>query len=261
MATFEVLTGIWLDQELHSADSTALFTTARRAQAVNDGVSEFAEITECLTRASTVTVSCNVSRYNLLSSSVLGSTDFIRLAARGVEYHLQSSGSTSRLTQLSGDSFLRRDTEWLNHYREGWRTSTTPTMPTGWLVDESSGQYVLQLDALPDVGSSETAQIVVPYVARPVVMTSSGEVPFTVGAQVRTDLIPFHQGIVHYAAHQLEKLRGDEQASDRQYAKFLAYVQRFAEKWRVKSGAPITFAKNYFRAPRTFNNGDPFVDG
>jgi hypothetical protein len=258
MATFEVLTGIWLDQELHSADSTALFTTARRAQAVNDGVAEFADLTECLIRVSTVTVSCNVSRYNLLSSSVLGSTDFVRIAARGVEFHLTSSNGL--LTQRSGDGFLRRDTEWLNHYQEGWRQSTTPTDPTGWLVDESSGQYVIQLDVPPDVGSSESAQLVIPYVARPVVMTSSGEVPFTVGSAVRTDLLPFHLGLVHYAAHQLEKLRGDEQASDRQLAKFLSYVQRFAEKWRVKSGAPITFAKNYFRRSVRGGTGDPWRD-
>jgi hypothetical protein len=259
MATFDVLTGIWLDQELHSADSTALFTTARRNQAVNDAALEFADLTECLTRTSTVTVSCNVSRYNLLSSSVLGSTDFVRIAARGVEYHVTSSAGA--LTQLSGDSFLRRDIEWLNHYREGWRQSTRPTTPTGWLVDESSGNYVLQLDTLPDVGSSESAQLVIPYVARPALMTSSGDVPFTVGSAVRSDLLPFHMGLVHYAAHQLEKLRGDEQASDRQFAKFLAYVQRFAEKWRVKSGAPVTFAKNYFRTRRGLNDGDPWSDG
>ena len=37
---------------------------------------------------------------------------------------------------------------------------------------------------------------------------------------------PFH-GFVHYAAHQLEKLRRDEQASDRQLQKFLGYVQQY----------------------------------
>ena len=42
MPTFDELTGILLDQELHSADSTTLFTSTRRAQAVNDGQAEFA---------------------------------------------------------------------------------------------------------------------------------------------------------------------------------------------------------------------------
>ena len=40
--------------------------------------------------------------------------------------------------------------------------------------------------------------------------------PFTFNSSVRTDLNTYHQGLVHYAAHQMEKLRKDDQASDRQ---------------------------------------------
>jgi hypothetical protein len=252
MATFDQLIGILLDQELHSADTTVLFTSTRRAQAVNDGLCEFADLTECLIRVSTVTASCNVTRYNLLASTTLGSTDFVRLAPRGLEYHLLSSGggSSARLTQLAGDDFLRRDIEWLNLYEPGWRQSTTPQMPTGYLLDESSGTFTIQLDYPPDIGSSEAAQIVVPYVARPALMTSSTDVPFTIGANTRTDLLPFHLALVHYAAHQLEKLRGDDTASDRQFAKFLAYTQKFTEKWRKRGGAQVTMVKNYLRSPR-----------
>jgi hypothetical protein len=252
VANFELLTGAWLDQELRSADSTTLFTTARRNQAVNDGAAEFAELTECLLRVSTVACSCNTSEYNLLSSATLGSTDFVRLAARGPEYHLLSShgGSSAHLTQLAGDDFPRRDIEWLNKYEPGWRTSTTPSMPTGYYVDERDGQYLLGLDQPPDIGSSETGKLVVPYVARPVVMTSTGDVPFTVGSNVRTDLIPFHRALVHYAAGQLEKLRGDETASDRQMAMFQSFVDRFKEKFRNKGANFVTLAKNYFKDAR-----------
>ena len=252
MPNFESLTGTYLDHELRSADSTTLFTTARRQQAINDGYAEFCELTECLVRVSTVTCSCNTARYNLLSSAILGSTDFVRLAPRGVEYHLTSSGggSSARLTQLAGDDFPRRDIEWLNKYEPGWRQSTTPQMPTGYLVDDSSGAYVLQLDRPPDVGSSETAQLVVPFIARPAVLTSSGDQLFTVGSNVRTDLSPFFMAPVHYAAHQLEKLRGDDAASDRQFAKFLAYVQRYTEKVRKRGGAFVTLARNYLASPR-----------
>ncbi|HYE87700.1 MAG TPA: hypothetical protein VEA16_15160 [Vicinamibacterales bacterium] len=252
MPTFETLTGILLDQELRSADSTVLFTSTRRNQAVNDGYADFCELTECLVRVSTVTVSCNTARYNLLSSATLGSTDFVRLAPRGVEFHLLSShgGSSARLTQLAGDDFPRRDIEWLNKYEPGWRQSTTPQTPTGYYIDESSGGFVLGLDRNPDVGSSEAAQLVIPYIARPAPMTSTGDVPFTIGSNTRHDLTPFHQAIVHYAAHQLEKLRGDEQASDRQYAKYLAYVQRFTEKVRKRGGAFVSLAKNYLKDAR-----------
>ena len=123
-------------------------------------------------------------------------------------------------------------------------------MPTGYLVDDSIGAYVLQLDRPPDVGSSETAQLVVPFIARPAVLTSSGDQLFTVGSNVRTDLSPFFMAPVHYAAHQLEKLRGDDAASDRQFAKFLAYVQRYTEKVRKRGGTFVTLARNYLASPR-----------
>jgi hypothetical protein len=254
VATFQLLTGAWLDQELHSADSTVLFTTARREQAVNDGAQEFADLTECLLRVSTVACSCNAAEYDLLSSATLGSTDFVRLAARGPEFHLVSSNSF--LTQLAGDDFPRRDVEWLNKYEPGWRASTTPSMPTAYYVDERDGKYLVGLNVPPDIGSSETGKLIVPYVARPFVMTSSTDVPFTVGTQVRTDLIAFHKGIVHYAAGQLEKLRGDEQASDRQMAMFQQYVQRYTEKFRKKGANFVTLAKNYLRDARRLSRFD-----
>lgn len=251
MPSFETLTGSLLDQELHSADSTTLFTTARRNAAVNDAYAEFAELTECLLKLSTVVCSCNTQEYNMLSSAV-SSTDFVRLAPRGIEYHLLSShgGSSARLTQLSGDDFPRRDIEWLNKYEPGWRQSTTPSMPTGYYVDERDGGYRLGLDRRPNIRSSEVGKLIVPYIARPVAMTSSGDIPFTVGSAVRTDLIPFHQALVHGAAARLEKLRADTEATDRQYALFLSYVNRYTEKVRKRGGAFVSLAKNYLKSAR-----------
>jgi len=262
VATFEQLTGIYLDHELRSADSTTLFTSTRRAQAINDGYREFCELTECLLRVSTVACSCNTSTYNLLSSAVLGSTDFVRIAPRGVEFHVLSShgGSSARLTQLAGEDFPRRDIEWLNTYDAGWRQSTTPQRPTGYYVDDSDGKVVIGLDRPPDIGSSETGKLLVPYIARPTPMTSSGDVPFTVGAQTRVDLFPFHQALVHYGAHQLEKLRGDDEASDRQMTKFMAYVERYTEKMRRRGGAFVRLAKNYLTAAQRRGDGAGRVD-
>ena len=72
MATFEYLYSGALDLELNSGDSNTLYTTARRKQAINDGMRQFADLTECLTRQSSLTISCNTSEYQMLSSAVLG---------------------------------------------------------------------------------------------------------------------------------------------------------------------------------------------
>lgn len=245
MASFSKLTNDWLNQELHT-DDTVLFTTARRNQAVNDGMDEFLDYTECVIRVSSVTVSCNVTLYDCLDSTVFGSSDFLRLSARQVEYHFTDSNGT--LTQLSGDSFQRRDIEWLNKYESGWRQSTTPQTPTYYYVKEDDGLYQIGLWPPPDVGSSETARLVVPYIPQLPAMTSTGEEPFTLSSRVRVDLRPFHRALTHYAAYLLEKLRGDDQASDRQYAHFLNYVEKYTNHSRPKGENFVTMAKSYLRA-------------
>lgn len=265
MANLELLSGEWLNLELRTDDTAVLFTSTRRVQAVNDGMAEFAELTECYIRQSTVVCSCNTAEYNLTSSAVL-STDFVRFAAQGAEYHHLSSGSSGETLVVAGDDFPRRDIEWLNRYEPGWRTSTSPVeLPASYYLRADGGSYLLGLSQRPDIGSSETGKVLLPYVARPVPMTSTGDVPFTVGGVTRSDLIPFHRALVHYAAHQLEKLRGDDQASDRQFAKFQAFVQRWTEKARPKGGGFVTMARNYLRDARRQNpvrqvGVDPYRD-
>ena len=240
---FGYLTGAALDTEIRNTDSTVRFTTARRNDAINLGIQEFADYTECYTRVSTVACSCNVTTYDLLASTTMASTDFVRLAARGVEYHLLSSGG--QLTQLAGDDFPRRDIEWLNTYEPGWRQSTTVSLPVSYYVDEADGQYNIGLYPPPDVGSSETAKLLVPYVARPAVLTSTGDIPYANGGNVRRDLFAYHQATVHHAAHTLEKLRGDDQASDRQLSKFMGFVDRFLGQKRQKGGTTVRLIRNY----------------
>lgn len=251
MATFSELTGTLLDIELRNDDSTIRFTTARREAAVNEGYREFADLTECWIRQSTVLCSCNTTEY-ALGSSAVQSTDFVRFAAQGAEYHLRSSGGALRT--VAGDQFPRRDIEWLNRYEPGWRESTTPVeLPDSYYIRFDGGQYLLGLKTPPDVGSSDVASVLLPYVARPADMTSSTDVPFTRNGNTRVDLIPFHRALVHWAAHQLEKLRGDDDASDRQLAKFQSYVERFKEKARPKTGGVITLVRSYLREARRNN--------
>ncbi len=256
MPNFEALTGTHLDIELHSADSTTLFTTARRNLGVNEGMQEFVEMTECVIRESSVACSCNTSEYDLNAAS----TDFFRLASRGIEYRFTDSNGA--VTILAGDDdFPRRDVNWRNTYESGWRASTVVGMPSGYAIREDDGAYNIVLNTRPDIGSSESAVLVVPYIPLLVPMTSTGDEPFTVGGAVRTDLRPFHKATVHYAAHLLEKLRGDTDASDSQYQKFLSYVERWKNGARNKAGQFVTFGRSYLReaSRRRGDEGDPRV--
>jgi hypothetical protein len=54
MTLFSSLYGARLDEELGTDDTSDLFTTARRKSAINRGVREFAELTECFIKWSTI---------------------------------------------------------------------------------------------------------------------------------------------------------------------------------------------------------------
>ena len=254
MPNFEYLYGPALNLWLNSSDSNTLFTTARRKQAINDAHAQFCDLTDCLQRQSTVTLSCNTVEYNLNASTVLGSTDFARLSKQGVEYKLTSSAGTVT-TWLTGDDFPQRPIEWRNREESGWRQSTTPTQPSGYYLRNDGGQVFLGLDARPDVGSSETAVLIVPFIARPAEMTSSGDLPFTVGSNVRTDLSIFHDALPHYAAYQLLPLTGDDQGAQAHLQRFLDYVTRYLQQTRPKGGSYAQMGLNYLRRARRMPSG------
>lgn len=254
MATFEQLWRTRLDVELNSV-STVLFTSARRQQAINDGQAEFADLTECLIRQSSVTCSCNVTEYQLLSSGVLGgSTDFVRLAPQGVEYlHTDSNG---RLTQAAGEDFYERPIHWRARHDPHWRESTTPvTTPTGYYLRPDGGNLYIGLHEPPKIGSSEAASIVVPYVARPADMASTGAEPFTVNSSVRTDLRIYHQALPHFAAYRLLPLQGKVQEAQAQLQIFLSYVTRYQQTQRPRGGQRVSFARDYFDNARSREDG------
>ena len=255
--TFEQLTTSELDLQLNSNDSSIRFTTARRQQAVNDGVREFASLTKCYIRVASIPVSCNTAEYVL---STLAS--FAQISDEGlVEYHHTSSGGSSiaRFTQLAGDEFPRRDELWLNRAQPGWRQSTTPvSFPQAYYVRRDGGRRLLGLSEPPKVGSSQTVRLRVPYVARPPVMSASTELPFTDTSGTREDLTDYHQAFVHFAAYKLLPLMGDVQGSQAQLQTFLGYVGRHNGDETPKGGQHVTLATNYFRGMRS--GGDPSLD-
>ena len=264
MPNLEALQTVYLDTELNSNSSLAgsPYSSANRVRYINEAQEEFADLTECLVRQSTITVSCNTTEYMVLSSGVLGgSTDFVRLAKQGVEYHLYSSGSTRTfLTCLSGDDFPERPIEWLNKYDQGWRQSTSPTTPTGWYRRFEGGNLYLGLTRPPKVGSSQAAQIVVPYLAKPAEMTSTAAEPFTVNSSVRTDLRIYHKALPHYAAYKLLPMIGDHDGAEKQLQKFLGYVTRFLQTIRPRGGTSVVMGRSYLRDARrrsSFDEGAP----
>jgi len=244
--TFEQLYKGELSIRLNNSDTQVLFTSTRRQVAIREAEEEFADLTECLTRVSTIACSCNVTEYTLTSTSLQNSTDYVRLAKQGVEFVHTSSNDV--VTHASGDGFPRRDLVWRNQFDQGWRTSTTPVqVPSGFYIREDGGQVILGLNEPPRVGSSETAKVYVPYVARPETMATSTSEPFTVGGVSRADLRVYHKALPEYAAYKLLPLVGDKEGAQEALQKFLGYVARYAQNQRPKGGQHVTVARSYLR--------------
>jgi hypothetical protein len=249
MATFGDLYQAALDTELGTNDSAVLFTTARRKHAINEGYRQFADLTECLTRQSTVTVPTSGQEFNLLSTTVLPDGDFLRISDQAPMFRKFDTAGTVLMTIAGDEDFPQREVQWLDAADQGWRSTVVGT-PTAWYLRRDGGALYFGLDRPADVSTSETAELVIPYVPNPSSMTADTSMPFTISGLTRTDLQPYQQAIVHYAAHDLEKLRKDPAASDRQLQKFLGYVQRFIQATRPKGPRSVRAAKSYFKASR-----------
>lgn len=248
---FSELYGDRLTIELGTDDSTRLFTTARRKTAINDGVKQFVDITECLVTQSTIASSHGVGEYNLLSTNMVGGS-FWRLAKQRPEYQLVSSGASSAatVTYISGDIFQRRDPEWLNQYEPGWRQSTAGT-PRYYYERLDGGRRYFGLYPPPEIASSESGKVVLSFVNKPETMTADGDRAFTVNGRVRTDLDLYAQAAVHWGAHWLEKLRMNTEASQTQLQIFLGYCEKYLQSKRPKGGTTLKQARSYFAESRS----------
>lgn len=246
--TFSNLYSSRLDRELGTDDQTLLFTTARRKSAINEGLNEFADLTECLVAWAAVTVVSGVLEYNLNSTTTIPNGNFVRLAKEDPEFLYQDA--SSQVSIAAGESFVRRDVLWLDRESPGWQLSTvssgTMQIPSIYYVRPDEEALWFGCVPVPSLGSSATAILTIPYIASAPTVTSDTAVPYTFPLGTRTDLAWTHQAAVHYAAHQLEKLRRDDQASDRQLQKFLGYVARYFTAARVKGGRTINVARSYF---------------
>lgn len=245
-----------LTQELGDNDSTRLFTDARRQDAINRAALQWCDLTECAIRQSTVPCSGGVGEYNLLSPTNVPGNDYLRLAKQGPEFWKISSGSSPSTVYIAGDDFPRREVSWLNQYWPGWRASTGGT-PQAYYERMDGGQRLFGLTPPPSLEtSSVVGKVILPYVAKPAVMSASTDVPFTFGSTVRTDLEPYHQALVHFAASELELLRVNTEAASMQKQMFLGYVQRFFQTMQPKGGQQVRFVRNYLSDVRARRDGE-----
>lgn len=252
MTLFSSLYGGRLDREIGTDDSTVLFTTARRKAAVNEAAVEFAHLTNALTRWVSIPVVSGQQEYNLNSTTVIAAGDFVDFTKEPVEF-VETNTVSSQITRLAGDDSLpRRDVPWLDQYSEGWQdssiASTVRQLPSFYYVRIDGGAYNLGFSPVPSLTTSATAVVRVPYQALAPAMSADADVPFTLGGKVRADLLPYHQGLVHYAASQLEKLRRDDMARQTQLQLFLGYVSRYLQRTVVRGPRAIRQARNYFSA-------------
>ena len=253
MTLFSTLYTAYLDEELGTDDSTQLFTTARRKSAVNRGQQEFCRLTDCLQRQTTLAIVGGTAEYDLNSTTTIPNGDWRGWSKEQLQ--IRYVDASSNLTVLSGkEDFPRREVEWLNNEFPGWQVSTVASsvmqLPSLYYERTDGGRRYLGFYPTPSTGSSATMTCVLPYLANPTPMTSDTQEPFQVGSNYRIDLRPFHQGLVHYAAHQLEKLRKDDQAATLQFQKFMGYVTQYLQDQRVKGGQGLSFVKNYFTNAR-----------
>lgn len=237
---FSDLYGAKLDTELASADRVKLFTTAKRKGFINDGQREFLKQTECLTKEGTIAIVDGTAEYDIESTL----TDFTWITKVGARL-ARTVTATGAVTYLAGPMDLPLKSEdWLDRNEPGWRSWTAGT-PQYQYVRESGGSVYLGLAPAPDVPSTETWAVIVPYVILPTDMSADIDVPFTVSSNVKLRLWPWHQALVHWAAAQCERLRKEDAREKKQLELFAGYVTDYLQRQRPKGGQAVQFAHDY----------------
>lgn len=248
--TFGELYGTELDRELGSADQSQLFTLVRRKAAINAAQLEWNERTECYTRQTTVALVDETQEYDLESSI----TDFHRLATNGVSIRI--TPATGDVRYISGKDLVPTTIERLDDEEPGWRAVSASTPM--WIYPHRNGGVInLGLHPAPDITVGDTWVALVSYVAIAPDMSADADQPFTVSASSNpiASLRPYHRGLVHFAAYDLEKLRKDSNRGATQLQLFEHYVERYRASMKPQGGQAVRMAKNYrgARSPRIWN--------
>lgn len=237
--TFVQLYGAQLNIELASADTTQLFTTARRKKAVNDAQLAFVRQTNCTKRYGQIAMVSGTNEYN--PRTLL--TDYLRLLAPPVIKVV----TTAQTYYIGGkDDFPRRDPEWLDWSDPSWRATAAGT-PSAWYQRKSGGVEYLGTDVAPSFTASDTWTWLVPYLARPVDMVADNDQPFTMNdASSLARLEIYHQALVHFAAAQLEPLRKGFDRVQAEMQQYASYAADYLAANRAEGPDQITLERNYY---------------
>ena len=267
MPTFSHLYSSALDRELGTDDSTRLFTTGRRKDAINEGLQQFAVLTHCLTRQVSVTLEHGQAQIVLTSTAVSSNADFLSLAPQPEEFRYTDTNGT--LTVVSGLDLQRVSVGWLDRNEPGWQNSSatsTGVYQTPRYTFLRTGPDGQQLDLMPPPGRRSTGDsmaMVLYFHALPPTLSADTQVPFlsTTVAAGRGTPVPdlFHYAAVHYGAAQLEKLRRDFEASQQQMQSFLGYVTEWQHQHEPKGMRTVQMGRSYFSDVRN-RRGDDYSD-
>ena len=250
--TFEDLYGTDMDTELGSTDRTSRFTTTLRKRYVNEGQRVFNEQTSCYVKRDEIALTDADGEYDV----EVETTDYIWPAKVGASIK-KTVTATSVVSYLEGDEFQYISEEELNQTRPGWR-SADPGTPTHWGFRADTSALNIFLYPAPDIPATETWALLWPYVAQPADMTDTSHEPYG-NATPRITLRPYHRGLLHYGAAQLEKLRKNWDAVERQMKLFAAIVAKFHADQAPKRGTRIRLAIDYRRRLRSVHAVNPFT--
>jgi hypothetical protein len=257
--TFLELYGTKLDRELGSSDRTTLFTTALRKEYVNEGQKEFARRSGCFVRRASIAITDEVAEYDAESTSVITAGDYLRpsLTSASLKRYDGSGSDPSDDSYIEGDEgFPYRSEEWLNAHRPNWRSESYGT-PECWTLRNDGGSQYIVLVPGPSVPSGETWTLLWPYVADPADMSLDADEPWSVSANPRTTLRPYHTAVLYWAAAQCEKLRKNLEGEEKQLKAFAAELARYRGDTAPPRGTQMRMRTNYYRRQGDVSRMDP----
>jgi hypothetical protein len=260
VAEFSDLYGTDMTSELGSSDTTERFTTVLRKRYVNEGQREFNYQTDCFVKRAAIALIDEQQEYDLEDAGVITTEDYIKPAKVSASLR-KYDGSGSDPTDYSyseGPELPFKAEEELNQTRPGWR-SASPGVPECWFLRNVGGVTNVGLYPPPDIPAAETWVLLFPYIAEPTDMVDDSDEPYTdEDDDVATRLRPYHKALLHYGAAQLEKLRKNYEAVERQMKAFAAYVAKYKEDQMPPRGSSIRMKRDPRRSLRSDRPVDPY---
>lgn len=235
--TFLELYGVELTRELATTDTTVRFTLVRRKAAINAAQLEWNKRTHCLTKQTTLAIVDGTQEYDIEATV----SDFGGLSAQGVSIKIVGTSTTR---YIEGDDLVETTVERLNVEEPGWRAASAGTPRQVYLRQDGGARY-FGLHPAPDVGSGETWTVILPYWVIPADLSADADEPFTLSSNILKSIRPYHRGLVHYAAYDLEKFRKDLNRGATQLQLFEQYVAEYQDAQKPERGMRVRMVRDY----------------